>query len=72
MAINGASSMYDGPGGSTRRLHHQRPETVFKATGFKTAWQEGLTFADGGEPGSTCAEKRLLFARDGTAVMDQN
>lgn len=28
-----------------------------------------MTVADGGEPGSTCIESCLSFARDGTAVM---
>ncbi len=60
MAINDAVSTYCGPGGSARRLHQ---EAVVNHV------NEYLLLADGGEPGSTCIESCLSFARDGTAVM---
>ena len=60
MAINGAVSIYCGPGGSARRLHQKR---LSKTPCVQTWFIELVTFSDGGEPGSTCIESCMLFAR---------
>lgn len=53
MAINGALSRYYGPGGGTRHLHQERPDGNLLCGSPRKA----LTFADGGEIGSTCIEQ---------------
>lgn len=61
MAINGAFTRYCGPGGGTRHLHQERPvrnDGIFRVA---PPTNKGLTFADGGEIGSTCIERCFAF-----------